>query len=100
LLREHDVDEEGTDIVDARYVAEVLSGDWGFYYTVVMNLRKLGKFAESFAPFSEQDSAVVNGRIEQLVARIEREPKSLRWKMRSRIGTRVQWYEDVEEVVR
>jgi hypothetical protein len=31
---------------------------------------------------------------------IEDEPKGRRWKMRARVGTRKQWYEDVEELDR
>jgi hypothetical protein len=31
---------------------------------------------------------------------IETTPKSLKWKARAAIGTRVQWYNDVEEVER
>ena len=29
---------------------------------------------------------------------LERAPKSRRWKVRARVGDRVRWYEDVEEV--
>jgi hypothetical protein len=31
---------------------------------------------------------------------IENTPKALKWKARAAIGTRVQWYNDVEEVER
>jgi len=32
-----------------------------------------------------------------LLTYIEKEPKSFKWKMRARIGTKKKWYEDVEE---
>ncbi|MBF8256818.1 MAG: hypothetical protein HW375_1725, partial [Anaerolineales bacterium] len=31
-------------------------------------------------------------------ARIEAEPKSVGWRLRSRVGDRVKWYKDVDEV--
>jgi hypothetical protein len=31
---------------------------------------------------------------------MEAAPKSLAWKMRAKVGTRVRWYEEVEEVQR
>ena len=31
---------------------------------------------------------------------IEKEPKSLGWKLRAKVGTKKQWYNDVEEVER
>jgi hypothetical protein len=30
--------------------------------------------------------------------RIDQEPKSLAWRLRSRVGDRVKWYKDVDEV--
>jgi hypothetical protein len=39
-------------------------------------------------------------RVQELTAAIEDEPKSRRWKMRARVGTKMQWYENVEELVR
>ena len=34
------------------------------------------------------------------LAIIEKEPKSVGWKLRARVGTKKQWYNDVEEVER
>jgi hypothetical protein len=42
--------------------------------------------------------AVVSDRLERLWERIESEPKSTKWKMRNRIGDKVRWYEEPEEV--
>ena len=49
---------------------------------------------------SEGDRQTVRDRIEQVLDRIEAEPKTLKWKMRARIGTPVKWYKDVGELVR
>jgi hypothetical protein len=43
-------------------------------------------------------SAVAAPRLEQLWDAIEAESKSTRWKMRNRVGDKVRWYEEPEEV--
>jgi hypothetical protein len=45
-----------------------------------------------------EDKRHITGRVRELQERIEREPKSLGWKMRSKIGDRKRWYELPEEV--
>jgi hypothetical protein len=43
-------------------------------------------------------AAVVRERLDRLWERIERESKSTKWKMRNRVGDKVRWYEEPEEV--
>jgi hypothetical protein len=40
----------------------------------------------------------VNQRLDEIWTRIEAQPKSLRWKVRARVGDRVSWYQLPEEV--
>jgi hypothetical protein len=40
----------------------------------------------------------VVSRLDDLRKRIDAEPKSTKWKLRARVGERVQWYEEPEEV--
>jgi hypothetical protein len=42
----------------------------------------------------------VRARLGKLDDAIEQAPKTQRWKLRARVGSRVKWYEDVEEVSR
>ena len=42
--------------------------------------------------------AHVPDRIRHVLAELERAPKSRRWKMRARVGDRVRWHEDPEDV--
>jgi hypothetical protein len=48
---------------------------------------------------SAADRQVVRQRIDELQDRIEKQPKTVRWKMRARVGERVKWYKDVEELM-
>jgi hypothetical protein len=47
---------------------------------------------------AEADAALVRSRVGSISEAIERAPKSLGWKVRSRVGRRMQWYELPEEV--
>jgi len=44
------------------------------------------------------DSTVVVKRLDELWRSIDAQPKSLRWKLRARVGDRMSWYELPEEV--
>ena len=37
-------------------------------------------------------------RLDDLRIRVDEEPKSPRWRIRARVGERVKWYEEPEEV--
>jgi hypothetical protein len=93
-----DVDEH---CINGKYIADVMSKDWGFYYTTTTNLKKVRAGIERYARFfTADDLKRINKGITDLEQRIESAPKSLKWKTRAMIGTKVQWYNDVEEVER
>jgi len=97
LLRAYDIGEDDT-VINGKYIAKVLAKDWGFYYTFTNNLEKVkSKLQDYQSILSESDIDIVKNRIEKLRDIIEREPKSLGWKMRAKLGTKVKWYEEVED---
>jgi hypothetical protein len=100
LLREHEVGSKDKEMVNEDYMAKLFSQDWGFWRTATENLEKIKTFAQTYEKLTEEDKTDVVGKLERLQARIEKQPKSMKWKMRDRIGDKKQWYEDVEEVVR
>lgn len=97
LLLEHDFSsEDASDCINSDYIAHLLAHDWGFYYTTSLNLTKILTTAGQW-DLPEADRSLVRAKVEALRARIEREPKTMKWKMRARIGPRLQWYQDVGE---
>jgi len=100
LLREHDIGKSDKEEINADYIAKVLANEWGFNYTVSLNCAKIKEFLEKYEPLTKQDKAVVKERIDKLQDRIEKQPKTLQWKMRARVGPSVKWYNQVEEVQR
>lgn len=100
LLRAHDLGENDNDLINVRHIAHLLSKDWGFYYTALTNLQKIRNFLFKYSCLTEKDRSDVENKIKKIIDRIEKEPKSISWKMRAIIGARKKWYADVEEIVR
>jgi len=100
LLREHEVGQEDKETINAKYIAELLSKDWGFHYTVTKNLNALKESLGRYDVLAPEDRSDVQSKIETILGHIEKEPKTTRWKTRARIGTRLKWYREVEEVDR
>lgn len=83
--------------IDVGYILDIMCNDWGFYHTFTTNLRRVPDFIREFPAISDEQAAVIRARIADLLDRIERAPKSMKWKMRSKVGTRVIWYQEVSE---
>jgi hypothetical protein len=88
ILAVHDIggSTDDPEVIDADYVAGVLADDWGFWRTATGNL----------AAIASGLPAVANARAEDLASRIDAAPKTLRWRLRSKVGERVQWWQDVD----
>jgi hypothetical protein len=100
LLREHEVGNSDNEVVNAGYIGKIMAKDWGFCYTSTTNLNKIKSLLPEYDALSADDRDVISARIDELLAIIEMEPKSIGWKLRARVGTKKQWYNDVEEVER
>jgi hypothetical protein len=100
LLREHPIGESDGEAVNGTVIARILGNDWGFWRTVTGNLKLLEEQLDRYDRLSEEDRRIVRERIQELMERIEAEPKTLRWKARARIGEKMKWYKDVEELTR
>ena len=97
LLRAHSLGEGQTpEIIDVRFVASLLAKDWGFWYTATTNLKGLKKAVTEMVELNETEKSDIASKISKLLERIENEPKTTGWKMRSAIGARKKWYETVE----
>jgi hypothetical protein len=99
LLREHEVGVGDAEMINALYIAKLLSNDWGFYYTVVTNLNRVKSFSERYEVLTKEDLKDVSVKINKLLEIIEKEPKSMKWKLRAKIGTQKKWYNEVEEAM-
>jgi hypothetical protein len=87
--------------INLQVLAQLCSQDWGLYKTTSINL---GRVAEMMTQpdliLSADERSLVLTRIEQIQRTFQQMPKSLAWQLRDRVGTRVKWYIEVEEVER
>ncbi len=89
-------EEDEEEAINARYIATLLSKDWGFWYTLTTNLKGIKDLLPTMETLSDDEKSTITSRIDELLAHIEAEPKSLGWKTRSKVGTKKRWYEPVE----
>lgn len=99
LMLEHSLSHQqpGKKSIDTGYIAEMMRQDWGFYHTFTTNLKRVHDYFVEFPSLQEDQQKLVRDRIDELLNVIEAAPKTLRWKMRSKIGTRQRWYQEVSE---
>jgi len=102
LLAEHPLTTDDSGINTTRIKA-LTSTDWGWWRTTTGNLDRLLEFLESEMGGSDLDTGRPTryqpaAQIQDLRAAIDAGQKSTRWRLRSRIGDRVAWYEEPEEV--
>jgi len=98
LLLEHPLGDGDQETINMQRVAGLCSSDWGLWRTVTMNLGKVEQLAQAYSQLEADHKAQVASQVQTALARIEAEPKSMAWRLRSRVGDRVKWYKDVEEV--
>lgn len=98
LLADHRLgaDDSDPEAISLQRITGVLGADWGFSHTAERNLGKLADlWTQEPLPAPAYDAGE---QIESLRCAIDEAPKTRGWRMRSRIGERVRWYEVPEEV--
>jgi hypothetical protein len=97
ILLEHDVGPGDAETVNADYIADLLSKDWGLWRTSQANVRAIRGLLPSM-DVPEPGRELVAQRLERLWSHVEGAPKSRKWKARARVGDRRQWYDEPEEI--
>lgn len=99
LLAEHKPGSGDRELIDVTYISDVLRNDWGFTYTALDNLKKCRE-ALARHDLPAEVAEQVRTRIAAMIEQVDAAPKSTRWRLRARLGTRSKWYEDVDDVHR
>jgi len=93
LLLDHGFGDGG---IDLSRVLDATRNDWGLEHTIHRSLTTLRAVLDDLA-LQPSQIELVHSRIDELGGALSHAPKSTKWKMRSRIGERVRWYEEPEE---
>lgn len=101
LLLDHEVGPGDDETINVDLIAELCAKDWGLYTTVSLTIQKLRAFLdENSVELNKDKVQTIKKRLVIMEKALDQAPKTLAWKMRAKIGTRVRWYEEVEEVQR
>ena len=98
LLLEHPMGVHDKETINIKYIAGLCSNDWGLWRTTTMNLTKVGQLAVRYTQLTAEQKTKIDSQVKIALGRIEQEPKSFAWRLRDRVGDRVKWYRDVDEV--
>lgn len=98
LLLEHPIGNEDHETINITRIAKICAADWGFWRTLTMNLDKVQKLAQTYDQLDAEQKSQVTRQTRVALERLEKEPKSMAWKLRSRVGDKVKWYKEVDEV--
>jgi hypothetical protein len=95
LLEGHPVGDTDGETINAGRIAALCAADWGLWRTITGNLDTCCALAPGY---EVPNGAEVEARLQELLHRIEAEPKTRSWRLRAKIGDRKRWYELPEEV--
>lgn len=84
--------------INLQIIAQLCSADWGLYKTVSINLERVEEILSKESAFSQEDRDLVLRRARAIQKTFEDMPKPIAWQLRDRVGTRVKWYIEVEEI--
>jgi hypothetical protein len=97
LFHGHPIADHDDAAVNGAHIAKLCAEDWGLWRTITANLERCrGHVADYELPADDRER--IEGRFDELLQRIEDEPKSRGWRRRAKVGERKRWYELPEEV--
>jgi hypothetical protein len=97
LFHGHPIADHDNGAINAAHIAALCADDWGLWRTITANLERCrGHVGDYEVP--AEGRARIESRFDELLQRIEAEPKSRGWRRRAKVGERKRWYELPEEV--
>jgi hypothetical protein len=98
LLLEHPLGDIDNETINIKLAAQLCANDWGLWRTTTMNLEKVKQLAVHYPQLTDEQKFKVESQVDEILSRLNNEPKPLAWRLRARVGDRVKWYKDVDEV--
>ena len=101
ILFNNETGADDVEKINLKVIAQLCGQDWGLYKTTSINLERVAELmAKGDLILSQDERNLVLFRAQEIQHTFEEMPKSLAWQLRDRVGTRVKWYIEVEEVDR
>jgi hypothetical protein len=101
ILVDHSTGIDDGESINLPVLQGLCGEDWGLFTTVTENLTMIYEMVKnSEIELPESINEILLKRLDALNQTLNSCPKSARWKMRSLVGKRMPWFEEVEEVRR
>ena len=101
ILLNNETGNTDDETINLTILAELCSQDWGLYKTTSINLGRVEEFiGKDDLPLTQEERDLIIRRVREIQRTFEEMPKPLAWQLRDRVGTRVKWYIEVEEIDR
>jgi len=98
LLLEHPLGNDDHETIHIGRISNLCAHDWGMWRTVTMNLEKVTQLGQDYKQLTDEERQHLSSQVQLALTRINAEPKTLAWKMRAKIGDRIKWYQEVDDV--
>ncbi len=98
LLLEHPLGDIDNETINIARISKLCAKDWGLWRTITMNLYKVSELGRGYPQLSASEKITLDKQVVEAIAKINEESKSLAWKLRAKIGERVRWYQEVDEI--
>jgi len=85
--------------INLKVLAQLCGTDWGLYKSTSLSLDKIEAMLDKKEILlNDEEKSIVIGRINEIRGTFSEMTKSVAWQLRDRVGTRIKWYIEVEEV--
>jgi hypothetical protein len=101
LLADHPIGNADGESINYPVLQTLCGDNWGLFTTVTENLDLISNLVKNQEiEINDNYYGLLIKRLDELTERLVSCPKTARWKMRSMVGKRMPWFEEVEEVRR
>lgn len=96
ILKDSDIGEEDNPaVINIEYIAQKCSEDWGLFEAILENCDRILEHVGDYI-LTEEERGRILRRVTELKRRLLVHPKTLKWKLRAKVGKHLKWYESVE----
>ena len=88
--------EDRQGVINVNYLASICSKDWGLFQDITSKIDECLQVMSHYN-FNQSESDLIRDRFLSIRDAMESEPKSLKWRLRSLLGTRIAIRDTVEE---
>jgi len=96
LVYHHHVSSGDGSAIEGDFIANLCAKDWGLWRTSKATIERCRTNLGGY-DLGAEASDLIHERLDLLWTAIENTPKTAKWRLRSRVGDRVRWYDEPEE---